>query len=510
MPDIAEAPVTTLAGGAKRIRQGRTLKRQLVVRITAIVAIVAIVLSACSTLLVSYILTAKLDQQLLYAVRATDDRPQGPKNENEPDLPPDGTLRVGGLPIGSIALSVSESGAVRGTMTGDYGTVPTDSQLSRLAVLLDLPVDGTVRKVTIFGWGNYRAVALTSETDSGNTTLVVAAPTAANDAVITAMVWIELGCTIVAAFVAWGVSTVVVRRSLRPLSRLADTATQVADLPLESGEVEIDVRVPCPAESANSEVGRVSSAFNAMLDNVETSLQARQASETKVRQFVADASHELRNPLASIRGYAELTRRGRDELPPDTVFALGRIESESQRMSHLVEQMLLLARLDNDPRQVRAELDLGEVALNAMSDAQAAGPDHHWRIQVPDEPIDIVGDAAQLQQLMVNLLGNARKHTPAGTTVTTTVEVTGSWVRIEVADNGPGIAPSMVNQIFERFTKADTSRAHDEEGSTGLGLAIVAAVAHAHGGRVRVESQQATETRPGYAKFIVDLPLVAR
>ncbi len=486
-------------------RANQTLKRQLVVRITLIVTVVCILLSACSALLVSRILTTKLDQQLLYAFNATENRPQGPDAQNRFDPTDGGGLRLGGLPVGSISLAISSSGVVRSSIIWEYGsTIPDAGQLE---VLLDLPRDGIVRSVRIEGLGRYQAVAVTSTGSTGTTTMAVAAPTAANDAIVASMLWIELGLIILAAAAAAGISTVVVKNSLRPLTRLADTATQVAALPLESGEVAIDVRVPRSQAAEQSEVGRVSAAFNSMLDNVETSLQARQASETKVRQFVADASHELRNPLASIRGYAELTRRGREELPADTVFALGRIESESQRMSRLVEQMLLLARLDNDPAAARDQVDLSEVTLNAVSDARAAGPDHHWRVQVPDEPVMISGDAGQVQQVMVNLLGNARKHTPAGTTVTTSVSADDGWARIEVADNGPGIPPALTGQIFERFTKADAARAHDAEGSTGLGLAIVAAVATAHGGRVEVESRPATETEPGYSRFIVRLPL---
>ncbi len=475
-------------------RANQTLKRQLVVRITLIVTVVCILLSACSALLVSRILTTKLDQQLLYAINATENRPQGPDAQNRFDPTDGGGLRLGGLPVGSISLAISSSGVVRSSIIWEYGsTIPDAGQLE---VLLDLPRDGIVRSVRIEGLGRYQAVAVTSTGSTGTTTMAVAAPTAANDAIVASMLWIELGLIILAAAAAAGISTVVVKNSLRPLTRLADTATQVAAL-----------RVPRSQAAEQSEVGRVSAAFNSMLDNVETSLQARQASETKVRQFVADASHELRNPLASIRGYAELTRRGREELPADTVFALGRIESESQRMSRLVEQMLLLARLDNDPAAARDQVDLSEVTLNAVSDARAAGPDHHWRVQVPDEPVMISGDAGQVQQVMVNLLGNARKHTPAGTTVTTSVSADDGWARIEVADNGPGIPPALTGQIFERFTKADAARAHDAEGSTGLGLAIVAAVATAHGGRVEVESRPATETEPGYSRFIVRLPL---
>lgn len=477
----------------------RTLSRQLVVRITLIVAVVAVVLASLSTLLVHRILTASLDQQLLYAVGATDVAPRAPSGPGD-HLPPEG-LRPGGLPSGSISLVVTSSGTVQASVVWDYGSGPAPKE--QITALLQLPRDGQLRTVHIDDLGEYRAVAV----DDNGTLLAVAAPLAFNHAIINRMLWIELLLTGLAAAAAAAVSTVVVRSSLRPLNRLAETASQVAALPLESGEVEIGVRVPADQVDDVSEVGRVGAAFNAMLDHVESSLQARQESETTVRQFVADASHELRNPLAAIRGYAELTRRGRDQLPDDTVYALGRIDAESQRMSRLVEQMLLLARLDNGPELVIGQVDLGEVVLNAVSDARAAGPEHIWRIEVPDEPVMVRGDAGQLHQVLANLLGNARKHTPVGSTVTSTLTQHDGWAQITVTDNGPGIPPQLLDHIFERFTKADSARSHDSEGSTGLGLAIVAAVARAHGGRVEAASHQASDGEPGFSRFTVSLPL---
>ena len=486
-------------------RSKRTLSRQLVIRITLIVTVVAVALTALSSFLVSRILTASLDQQLLYAVGATDVSPPAP-DTGPPGEPSTGhpKLRPGGLPSGSISLLVTSAGSVQASVVWDYGSGPAPE--TQIAALLNVPRDGQIHPMRIDDLGEYWAVAV----ESNGTLLAAAAPLTTTHDIIDRMLWIEMVLTLAAAAVAAGVSTVVVRNSLRPLKRLAETATQVAALPLESGEVEIGVRVPDGQVDDESEVGRVGAAFNSMLDHVEASLQARQASETRVRQFVADASHELRNPLAAIRGYAELTRRGRDRLPDDTVFALGRIESESQRMSRLVEQMLLLARLDNGPELATTQVDLGETLLNAVSDARAASPRHVWRVEVPDRPMYVQGDPGQLHQVMANLLGNARKHPPEGTTVIASLAEESGWARVTVADNGPGIAAGLLDHIFERFTKADAARAHDEEGSTGLGLAIVAAVAKAHGGRVGATSQQATPDQAGFSRFTVWLPLGAR
>ena len=199
---------------------------------------------------------------------------------------------------------------------------------------------------------------------------------------------------------------------------MAATAQQVSQLPLDRGEVALAVRVsPADADPA-SEVGRVGQAFNHMLNNVEEALAARQASETKVRQFVADASHELRNPLAAIRGYAELTRRRREELPTDAAYAMSRVESEADRMSHLVEDLLLLARLDSGPDLDIQPIDLTEVVVNAVNDARVAGPEPHLAAgRAASDPVIALADRHRLHQVVTNLLANARTHTPPGTLV---------------------------------------------------------------------------------------------
>jgi two-component system OmpR family sensor kinase len=236
-----------------------------------------------------------------------------------------------------------------------------------------------------------------------------------------------------------------------------------------------------------------------MLDNVEGALQARHDSEQRVRQFVADASHELRTPLASIRGYAELSRREREPVPASVSHALSRVESEALRMQGLVEDLLLLARLDAGRPLERTPVDLSLLAMDAVSDAHAAAPDHTWELDLPEEPVEVTGDRARLHQVVANLLANARTHTPAGTRVVTSITPDRQWVRVSVADNGPGVPEPLQRNVFQRFTRGDDSRARTA-GSTGLGLSIVAAVAHAHGGTVELAS------RPGATTFSVLLP----
>jgi two-component system OmpR family sensor kinase len=240
-----------------------------------------------------------------------------------------------------------------------------------------------------------------------------------------------------------------------------------------------------------------------MLGHVASALTARQASEQKVRQFVADASHELRTPLASIRGYAELTRRAPHDLPPDVTRSLGRIESEATRMTSLVEDLLLLARLDEGRELDHDPVDLSLLLVDAVSDAHAAGPDHEWALDLPDEPVEVVGDAPRLHQVLMNLLANARVHTPEGTKVTAGLRVDAETRRavVTVSDDGPGIPEDLQSTLFERFARGDSSR-NRATGSTGLGLAIVQAVVLAHGGEVAVQSE------PGRTEFTVTLPLV--
>ena len=201
--------------------------------------------------------------------------------------------------------------------------------------------------------------------------------------------------------------------------RVAATAARVAELPLDRGEVALSERVPEADTDPRTEVGQVGAALNRMLDHVAAALAARQASETRVRQFVADASHELRTPLAAIRGYAELTRRGRDAVPPDVAHALGRVESESARMTDAGRGPAAAGPAGRRPAAGPAtEVDLSALVVDAVSDAHAAGPEHRWRLDLPDEAATVRGDAARLHQVLANLLANARTHTPPGTTVT--------------------------------------------------------------------------------------------
>ena len=313
--------------------------------------------------------------------------------------------------------------------------------------------------------------------------------------------------------------TLWVRFSLRPLRRVAATASQVAELPLESDEVELPAGVPDTDPA--TETGQVGLAFNRMLGHVQTALRRRAASEARLRRFAADASHELRTPLSAIRGYAELALRHPGDSPEQVIHALGRVLSESTRMSVLVDELLLLARLDAGRPLASGPVDMTRLVIDATSDARVARPGHRWVLELPDDPVLVSGDEHRLHQVLANVLSNAGKHTPDGATVTVRVgdalpdagsAPAAQTVRrgalpapprlvVSVTDNGPGIPPDLLPDLFERFTRADTSRSRTTSASsTGLGLAIVDAVVAAHGGAVLVTS------RPGQTTFAIALP----
>ncbi len=314
-----------------------------------------------------------------------------------------------------------------------------------------------------------------------------------------------------------------VRLSLRPLRRIAATATKVTELPLDSGEVTLPAGVP--DSDPRTEVGQVGAAFNRMLGHVERALGRRAASEARLRRFAADASHELRTPLAAIRGYAELALRHPGPVPEQVTHALGRVQSESERMGVLVDDLLLLARLDAGRPLERAPVDLSRLAIDVTSDARVARGDHRWRLELPDDPVLVSGDEHRLHQVLANLLSNAGKHTPPGSTVRVALAIAPAGssqppaatavrrgalpppprAELSITDDGSGIPAELLPELFERFTRADTSRAREANAagkSTGLGLAIVDAVVAAHSGCVTVTS------RPGMTRFAIVLPLL--
>ena len=323
-------------------------------------------------------------------------------------------------------------------------------------------------------------------------TLVVAVPLADVNSTLHRLTLIELavGGAVLAALAL--LATWLVRLGLRPLERIEATAERIA-----AGE-DLDQRIP--DADPRTEVGRLGRTLNAMLERIEAAFAERRASEARLRRFVADASHELQTPLTSVRGYAELFRRGAARDPEDLDMAMSRIEAEATRMGVLVDDLLTLARLDQGRELRREPVDLVPLARDLVHDARVVDPDRPIAFE-SDGPVVVEGDDPALRQVVGNLIANARVHTPAGTPVTVRVRAEGGRAVVEVADRGPGMPPEDAARVFERFFRADPSRARTSGGS-GLGLSIVAAVAEAHGGSAEVESA------PGEgATFRIALPL---
>jgi two-component system OmpR family sensor kinase len=487
-----------------RLRRRWTLRGRLLAGLLGLLAVLCAVIGVVSVSVLHHQVISQVDRQLVAAGQRSENAgafgrgPGGAQPQGSPDQ-----TKIPGSATGSLLAQLTNGSVVFSSVLQVQGDGPALEAVSLpksdYPVLAAVRVDSRPHTVTLAGFGQYRVLA-SPDRDGDGTVLLSGLPLKDADSTVTNL---ALVITIVSAIGLLGAAvagSVIVRLALRPLRRVTETATRVSKLPLDRGEVALQERVPEADTDTRTEVGQVGAALNSMLGHVATALTARQASEMRVRQFVADASHELRTPLAAIRGYAELTRRTGDDLPGDITYAMDRVESEARRMTGLVEDLLLLARLDTGRPIDMTAVDLTMLVIDAVSDAHAAGPDHPVRLALPDEPVEITGDPARLHQVLTNLLTNARTHTAPGTRISVTLRQPAiDRVVVEIADEGPGIAPSLLPHIFERFARADTSRSR-KAGSTGLGLAIVSAVVSAHGGSVDVQ------TRPGRTVFAVTLP----
>jgi two-component system OmpR family sensor kinase len=487
----------------------RTLRGRLVAGLLATLTVACTAVGALTYAHLHSVLLSQLDGQLVAASQryASCMQPPPPMNPGDGDgnrHPPAShpdlcAQQQGGGTFSAVAVTTASHPSQAGYVTKPY-LAPNQgycklSGVDRVA-LSRLPVTGVPQTVTLSAYGPYRVVATTGS----NGVFVSGLPLSSVNDPLRQVAIAEVIVFSVALLLTGLIGTAWVRVSLRPLRRVAATATRVTELPLGSGEVAMPERVP-DANPA-TEVGQVGAAFNHMLGHVESALARRAASEARLRSFAADASHELRTPLAAIRGYAELARRHPGPVPPDIAHALSRVESESARMSVLVDELLLLAQLDAGRPLASEPVDLTRLAIDVTSDARAATPEHRWRLELPDEPIGVRGDEHRLHQVLANLLSNAGRHTPAGTTVTValaTVPAPAGGAQVSVTDDGPGIPADLQPSLFERFVRGDSSRSR-AAGSTGLGLAIVDAVTAAHRGSVTVTS------RPGETRFTITLP----
>jgi two-component system OmpR family sensor kinase len=489
-----------LADARSRVRPltAWSLRAKLVASMLALFTVLSLATGVSTIVALDRYLVGQLDDQLRQSLQPPD-RPGGDQFR-----PPDGdggTTRGRGPGADGLLVILDPVLAGQASTYDNRTVVLTPAQLSTIQ---RAGIGSEPTNIDLGGdLGDYRVMSGRAPIRVNGIpvigTVVVGLPTGPLSHTIQRMVLVALlavtaGIILVAVLGTW-----LVRRNLEPLSRLAATATRVSRMPLDTGKVALAERVDPADTDERTEVGQVGAAFNEMLDHVDEALNARHQSEQRVRQFVADASHELRTPLASIKGYAEISRREPNPVPQSVTHAMGRIESEANRMSSLVEDLLLLARLDAGRPLDDAPVDMSMLVINAVSDAHAAAPEHRWDLDLPPEPVEVRGDAARLHQVVANLLANARTHTPEGTRVTTSVRPEGDWVRVAVHDDGPGVPDSLQPNVFERFARGDDAR-NRAGGSTGLGLSIVAAVSKAHGGRVELDS------RPGDTTFSLMLP----
>ncbi len=457
--------------------RSRSLASKLVLASVSLVALVSLLIAITATLALRNSLMDRLDTDLQKAIERSQ-RFDGFGPGRGESLSGCGPIET--LPPGQNAGSVT---AVFGAECSDGVRITEGGEITRLssadlAELDQVQANAAPQTIDLASAGSYRVAAATNAAGSR---IVFGLPTESVDSTISGLIWSETVLILLGLGVATAGAWLIVRRQLRPLREVAATANQVASLPLSEGQVAQTPRVSAELADPETEVGQVAEALNTMLNHVEDALNARHESEQNVRQFLADASHELRTPLTTIRGYAELSRR----TGADPKESLAKIESEVERVSALVEDMLLLARLDSGRPLASDSVDLTKLVVEAVADARVVAPQHQWKLELPNEPIVVLGDEIRLHQAVTNLLNNAIRHTPAGTSVTTTLLA--GPVRVVVADNGPGISAELLPNLWERFSRGDSSRTRTS-GGVGLGTSLVQAIMTAHSGSAEVQS----------------------
>ncbi|MFG2658749.1 sensor histidine kinase [Streptomyces sp. NPDC048425] len=468
----------------------RTLRGQLTVGLVALLALACLAVGIITALALRGFLMGRLDEQLATSggrFPASLEHEAEPDSDNRPDTRGQADHTFGAR---LLAGSVTQAAVVDNATDRPVHLTSEDRR-----TLAAVPTDGRGHTIRVSTLRSYRVMAFRGDDQDTLITGLSLHPVEETVHRLEAVETVLFGAALVITGIA---GAVWVRISLRPLQRVTARAAEVAGLPLASGEIAMPG--PLPDTDPRTEVGQVGSALNHMLGHVEDALTRRQASEERLRHFAADASHELRTPVANIRGHAELALRHSGPVPTEVRHALERIDGESQRMTRLVDDLLLLARLDAGRPLEHEPVDLTLLILNATDDARAAGPAHRWLLDLPEEPVIVTGDAHRLQQAIGNLLANARTHTPPASVVTVTLDTDQAEASLSVSDNGPGIPEDLQPEVFGRFVRADHARSRST-GSTGLGLAIVLAVTTAHGGTVSLTS------RPGRTTFRLTLPL---
>jgi two-component system, OmpR family, sensor kinase len=469
-----------------------SLRGRLLIGVVSLVVIGLLVSDVVMYILLQNSLTSSIDNQL--TARSTVDTAQTVLGSTCHVNSPGG---AGGFPTGTITEELAPDGSVAiACRVGGFGNGADSTSNPELPKSLPSTApDKPVAPFTVEGTGAVDQYRMTYWTeDSFNATVVFAIPF---DGVVETLgtilrleIFISAAVVVATAILAW----VIIQVSLRPLQRMGVVAQDIA-----AGDLTKRVE---PA-TRRTEIGRLGLALNGMLTQIEAAFEQRKASENRLRRFIADASHELRTPLTSIRGYSEMLRRGAAESPSDSELARRRIEEESVRMSTLVDDMLLIARLDQGRALETQPVDLQSIARDAAADARAVAPQREIKLDAPGSVI-VTGDDTRLRQVLGNLVRNALVHTPQKTPIEIGVSTEDGVGRLSVADHGPGLEPEEMRRIFEPFFRADPSRSRDS-GGAGLGLSIVSAVVTAHGGKIKVR-----ETSGGGATFEVELPLAVK
>ena len=435
-------------------------------------------------------LTQRIKDQITVAQRGLEDVLVSEATRNSP--PGGGPGGFGSLPQNTYeALTLAN-----GSFAHGYPLAHDQSEAVGTPVLPANLVPGTLdhpnwMTVTgINGVGNYLLYVGPSDDYPGGV-LAIAVPIDDVNSTLQHLLWLELGVGGAVVVVLAGLTWFMVRRGLRPLERMGDTARSI---------VASDLSQRVTPSTDKNEVGRLGLALNTMLAQLEAAFAERARNEQRLRHFISDASHELRTPLTSMQGYAELMRRNPDMEGEDMRLAMRRMEDETKRMGVLVDDLLLLARLDQGRPLERARVDLEALVTDACADARAIDPSRTVSARVA-APLVVTGDDMRLRQVLGNIVRNALVHTPAGSPVEVDLHPDDGHAVIEVVDHGEGIPAGHIERIFERFHRADPDRSGDQ-GGTGLGLSIAAAVVAAHGGSIMV-----VDTDGGGATFRIELPL---
>lgn len=464
------------------------LTNRLVALVIGLLVLSGLIVGIATTLALRSFLTQRLDAQLAAAGVRYSLSLEHPNDHDADNATFGSTIGQASGTLGARLLA----GKVTSIGVVDPGSDQRGPTAADRAALAALPVARRPRTVGLPGLGEYR---VSVQPGRDGDVLITGLPMREVTEPVHHLIAAEGIVFAVVIAVAGLIGAGVIRRGLGPLARIAAVAHGVSDLPLASGSVVLPSPVANPRP--RTEIGAVTTAFNLMLERVQAALEQRHSDEESLRLFIADASHELRTPVAVIASQAEFAQREGEDDPQAVGPALARIRAETARMGHLVDDLLLLARLDLDRPAVRAPVDLSRTVLDAVADAARIAPAHHWQLDLPPEPVIVDGDERSLHQAVANLLANARAHTPTGTTVLATVLADADGVAVRVHDDGPGIDPELLPHVFERFTRSGQPGDHD---GAGLGLAITDGIVRAHGGRITVTSA------PGATTVLVQLP----